>query len=63
MIGNIEGVDGVIDNRSFRIFSEPFFFNSKYSSDLNMRTGGGENDGASRQLARHVYKTVKKIYA
>ncbi len=26
MIGNIEGVDGVIDNRSFRIFSEPFFF-------------------------------------
>jgi hypothetical protein len=61
MIGNIEGVDGVIDNRSFRIFSEPFFFNSKYSSDLNMRTGGGENDGASRQLARHVHKTVKKF--
>ncbi len=23
MIGNIEGVDGVIDNRTFRIFSEP----------------------------------------
>jgi hypothetical protein len=23
MIGNIEGVNGVIDNRSFRIFSEP----------------------------------------
>jgi len=23
MIGNIQGVDGVIDNRSFRIFSEP----------------------------------------
>ena len=23
MIGNIEGVDGVIDNYSFRIFSEP----------------------------------------
>ncbi|MEZ4847635.1 MAG: hypothetical protein R3B93_03185 [Bacteroidia bacterium] len=23
MIGNIEGIDGVIDNRSFRIFSEP----------------------------------------
>lgn len=60
MIGNIEGVDGVIDNRSFRIFSEPFFFNSKYSTQLNMRTGGGENDGDSRQLARHVHKTVKK---
>ncbi len=24
MIGNIEGVDGVIDNRTFRIFSEPY---------------------------------------
>lgn len=23
MIGNIEGIDGVIDNYSFRIFSEP----------------------------------------
>ena len=23
MIGNIEGVDGVIDNLTFRIFSEP----------------------------------------
>ena len=23
MIGNIEGVNGVIDNKSFRIFSEP----------------------------------------
>ena len=22
MIGNIKGVDGIIDNRSFRIFSE-----------------------------------------
>ncbi len=60
MIGNIEGVDGVIDNRSFRIFSEPFFFNSKYSNKLNMRTGGGENDGDSRQLARYVHKIVKK---
>lgn len=60
MIGNIEGVDGVIDNRSFRIFSEPFSFNPKYANGLNMRTQGGENDGLSRQLARYVYKTVKK---
>mgnify|MGYP005621542749 FL=1 len=60
MIGNIEGVDGVIDNRSFRIFSEPFFFNSKYSNKLNMRTGGTENDGSSRQLARYIHMTVRK---
>ena len=60
MIGNIEGVDGVIDNRSFRIFSEPFSFNPKYANGLNMRTQGGENDGLSRQLARYVHKTVKK---
>ena len=60
MIGNIEGVDGVIDNRSFRIFSEPFSFNPKYAGGLNMRTQGGENDGLSRQLARYVHKTVRK---
>lgn len=60
MIGNIEGVDGVIDNRSFRIFSEPFSFNPNYANGLNMRTQGGENDGLSRQLARYVHKTVKK---
>lgn len=59
MIGNIEGVDGVIDNRSFRIFSEPYSAGATLR-DLQMkRFYGGENDGISRQLARYVYETTK----
>ncbi len=61
MIGNIEGVDGVIDNRTFRIFSEP---TSPKDSDFQKRMRryyGGEVDGLSRQLARYVY-TMTKTY-
>lgn len=59
MIGNIEGVDGVIDNRSFRIFSEPVP-PTETERERNMRRFyGGEVDGISRQLARYVHKTTK----
>lgn len=59
MIGNIEGVDGVIDNRSFRIFSEPYSSLSSERSLMLKRFYGGENDGESRQLARFVYETTQ----
>ncbi len=59
MIGNIEGVDGVIDNRSFRIFSEPYNSLSSERSLMLKRFYGGENDGESRQLARYVYQATK----
>jgi len=55
MIGNIEGVDGVIDNRTFRIFSEPYSILETEKQLKQKRFYGGENDGESRQLARHVY--------
>ena len=59
MIGNIEGVDGVIDNRSFRIFSEPVP-PTETERERNMRRFyGGEVDGISRQLARYVHKTTQ----
>ena len=61
MIGNIKGVDGVIDNRSFRIFSEPTPPNESESERKARRFYGGEVDGISRQLARYIYKTVKKF--
>lgn len=60
MIGNIKGVDGVIDNRTFRIFSEPVPANEKENERLARRFYGGEVDGISRQLARYIYKNVKK---
>ncbi|WP_121665748.1 M28 family peptidase [Mesonia aquimarina] len=59
MIGNIEGVDGVIDNRSFRIFSEPVDPTESEREQTMRRYYGGEVDGISRQLARYVYKTTK----
>jgi len=59
MIGNIEGVDGVIDNRSFRIFSEPVDPTETDREQTKRRYYGGEIDGISRQLARYVYSTTK----
>ena len=59
MIGNIKGVDGVIDNRSFRIFSEPTPPTETDEQRNRRRFYGGEVDGISRQLARYVYKTTK----
>ena len=59
MIGNIEGVDGVIDNRSFRIFSEPTPPNETEKQRNQRRFYGGEVDGISRQLARYTQKQIQ----
>lgn len=59
MIGNIKGVDGVIDNRTFRIFSEPVPPIETDRERIRRRFYGGEVDGISRQLARYVHKTTK----
>jgi len=61
MIGNIEGIDGIIDNYSFRIFSEPTPANESEKSRKRRRFYGGEVDGNSRQLARYIHKQVKKF--
>ena len=59
MIGNIEGVDGVIDNRSFRIFSEPVPPTETENERRMRRFYGGEVDGISRQLARYIHSNVE----
>ncbi len=64
MIGNISGVDGVIDNRTFRIFSEAITTDETDPEKLARQAGGrrfygGEVDGTSRQLARFIHKTTK----
>ncbi|CAI8224008.1 MAG: Bacterial leucyl aminopeptidase [SAR116 cluster bacterium] len=59
MIGNITGVDGTISNKDFRIFSEPVPPTETERERLARRFYGGEVDGISRQLARHIYKQVK----
>ncbi|HIB48336.1 MAG TPA: M28 family peptidase [Flavobacteriaceae bacterium] len=59
MIGNIKGVDGVISNVDFRIFSEPVPPTETEEERRRRRFYGGEVDGISRQLARYVYETTK----
>ena len=56
MIGNIEGVNGVIDNATFRIFSEPTPVTETDQERQRRRFYGGEIDGPSRQLARYVHR-------
>ena len=59
MIGNIKGVDGVVSNRDFRIFSEPVPPTETERERRTRRFYGGEVDGISRQLARYIHKTTK----
>ena len=56
MIGNIAGIDGVIDNTTFRVFSEPTPVTETEQQRNSRRFYGGEVDGVSRQLARYVHK-------
>ncbi len=59
MISNIEGIDGVIDNRAFRIFSEPTPVTESERDRNRRRFTGGEVDGVSRQLARYVHRMTQ----
>jgi hypothetical protein len=54
MIGNTEGIDGIKDNTTFRVFSEPNNYTDELSDYQRRRTRGGEVDGPSRQIARYV---------
>ncbi|HEX3160373.1 MAG TPA: M28 family metallopeptidase [Gemmatimonadaceae bacterium] len=58
MIGNIAGVDGIIDNHTFRVFSEPYPATATERERAGYRVYGGEVDGPSRQLARYVARMV-----
>lgn len=55
MIGNIHGIDGVIENSTFRVFSEPMPPKPTEQELIWNRFYGGEVDGPSRQIARYVY--------
>jgi len=54
MIGNIEGVNGVIDNSTARVFSEGTRANETAVEARLRRFTGGEVDSASRNLARFI---------
>ncbi len=54
MIGNTEGIDGIKDNTTFRVFSQPNPYTDELADYQRRRTRGGEVDGPSRQIARYV---------
>jgi hypothetical protein len=61
MIGNIAGINGVVDNHSARIFSEGVRWAETEEEALRRYREGGEVDSASRNLARYV-KRVGEQY-
>ena len=54
MIGNISGIDGVIDNTTARVFSEGTRATETPEEALLRRFRGGEVDSPSRNLARYI---------
>lgn len=54
MIGNIEGVDGVIENSTARVFSEGTRATETPEEARIRRFTGGEVDSPSRNLARYI---------
>jgi hypothetical protein len=61
MIGNIAGINGVIDNHSVRVFSEGVRWAETAEEARQRYFTGGEVDSASRNLARYV-KRVGEQY-
>ncbi len=60
MIGNIEGINGVIDNTTARVFSEGTRVNETPQEARQRRFWGGEVDSPSRNIARLVDKLADK---
>ncbi len=54
MIGNITGIDGVVDNTTARVFSEGTRDNETLQEARIRRFTGGEVDSPSRNLARYI---------
>jgi len=62
MIGNIAGIDGVIDNTVFRVFSQAVPLEQFRPEGWDYRRFGGEVDGPSRQLARYVDRITEDYF-
>lgn len=54
MIGNIEGINGVINNITARIFAEGTRMDETDADERRRRFTGGEVDSPSRNLARYI---------
>ncbi|WP_417689116.1 M28 family metallopeptidase [Pseudidiomarina sp.] len=54
MIGNIEGINGVINNTTARIFAEGTRMDETDADERRRRFTGGEVDSPSRNVARYI---------
>lgn len=59
MIGNIEGINGVINNTTARVFMEGTRMNESAADARMRRFTGGEVDSPSRNLGRYVHKIAQ----
>ncbi|MGH9967809.1 MAG: M20/M25/M40 family metallo-hydrolase [Pyrinomonadaceae bacterium] len=57
IVGNTLGGNGIRDRRTVRVFSEGVPSNETPQEATTRRSVGGENDSASRQLARFIKET------
>lgn len=62
MIGNIEGINGVINNSTARIFAEGTRFTETQEEARLRRYTGGEVDSPSRNLARYIDKIADDYF-
>src|SRR6185436_14257062 len=58
IVGNTLGGNGVRNRRTIRVFSEGVPSNETQAEATTRRSVGGENDSASRQLARFIKETT-----
>ena len=61
MIGNVAGINGVLDNTSARVFSEGTRYVETEREARIRRFTGGEVDSPSRNLARHVHALARYV--
>ena len=61
MIGNIQGIDGVIDNHTARVFAEGTRANETAEEARQRRFTGGEVDSPTRNLARYIARMADHV--
>ena len=61
MIGNISGINGVVNNSTARVFSEGVRFLETKEEARIRRFSGGEVDSPSRNLARYIDRLADKF--
>ncbi len=61
MIGNVSGIDGVIDNHTARVFAEGTRANETTEEARQRRFTGGEVDSPTRNLARYIERMAEHV--